>query len=61
MLYVDNKLDEVSYTSSIIIEKIGIRIPSDAIPKLISKNIPVALLSEKKGSNNGTFALRYRP
>jgi len=61
MLYVDNKLDEVSYTSSIIINKTGIGNFSNTILKYPLLNIPDALPFETKGGTNGTFALRYRP
>jgi hypothetical protein len=60
MLYVKNNFNEINYTSSIIINKTGLRKFSDFILKYFLKNIPAALLFEKKGSINGTFALRYK-
>ena len=60
MLYVKNNLNEVSCTSSIIMNKIGTREISSANLKYLSQNMPDALLIETKGGINGTFALQYR-
>ena len=60
MLFAKNNFNEINYTSSIIINKTGIRELSDVILKYLPKIITSALLFEKKGSINGTFALRYR-
>ena len=60
MLYGKNKLSGISNTINLIINKINARLLSSVILKYSSRNMPDALLFERKGGIHGTFALRYR-
>ena len=60
MVYVKNELSGISKTINLMINKIKARVLSSVILKYSSRNMPDALLFERKGGMYGTFALRYK-